>query len=272
MIRTLVSLGAAFLMLVKVAGAPTRYDQRQEGDFNLHAQLENFLFVVAIPRNNELLTDVALQALEFKQQLSSRSASSKDQEPIKSVEEIQDEKPYTLEVVRISESHPDNENSTRKDEDAASKVSNLQLTLIKNTRNSGEAEEVGRVAKNVKNFDFPKSREVPAILGYLIDTRRVPTESKTENGGRARNVLENARNPDVDPGKPGASSKKQLFQKEEEDSSPLPSVHDNGKGPIAEGKQQELILLGDAIENCGPGRRRDAAGICQFDESAGSLL
>ncbi|XP_049858033.1 uncharacterized protein LOC126345116 [Schistocerca gregaria] len=36
------------LPLVLVAGAPVRYDQRQEGDFNVHAHLENFV-VVLIP-------------------------------------------------------------------------------------------------------------------------------------------------------------------------------------------------------------------------------
>ncbi|XP_047004225.1 uncharacterized protein LOC124622533 [Schistocerca americana] len=36
------------LALVLVAGAPVRYDQRQEGDFNVHAHLENFV-VVLIP-------------------------------------------------------------------------------------------------------------------------------------------------------------------------------------------------------------------------------
>jgi len=94
-------------------------------------------------------------------------------------------------------------------------------------------------------------------------------ESKTEDGGRARNVLENIKNPDVDPEKPGT---KKLFQKREEDIAPLSNIYKNDMRLITEKKQQEMKLLGDAIENCGPGRRRDAAGICQFDESAGSLL
>jgi len=266
-IRILFSFGAAFLMLVEVNGAPTRYDQRQEGDFNLHAQLENFLFVVAIPKtsNNELLSDLALQALEFKQQLS-RSSSSKKQESIKA-EEIGDEKPYILEVIRISENDSDRDIFSRKDEEA-SNVSNLRSTSINDTRSEGQ-EYIERIAKNVKDFEFPKNREVPAILGYFVDTRKMP-ESKTEDGGRARNVLENIKNPDVELEKPG--TKKLLFQKREEDIAPLSNIYKNDMRLISEKKQQELRLLGDAIENCGPGRRRDAAGICQFDESAGSLL
>jgi hypothetical protein len=264
-IQILFFFGAAFLMLVEVNGAPTRYDQRQEGDFNLHAHLQNFLFVVAIPGNNELLSDLALQALEFKQQLS-RSSSSKKQESIKA-DEIGDEKPYILEVIRISENDSDKEISSRKDEEA-SNVSNLRSMSINDTRNEGE-ENIERVAKNVKDFEFPKNREVPAILGYFVDTRKMP-ESKTEDGGRARNVLENIKNPDIELEKPG--TKKLLFQKREEDIAPLSNIYKNDMRLITEKKQQELKLLGDAIENCGPGRRRDAAGICQFDESAGSLL
>ncbi|KAK0082793.1 hypothetical protein PV325_009832 [Microctonus aethiopoides] len=30
----------------------------------------------------------------------------------------------------------------------------------------------------------------------------------------------------------------------------------------------ELTLIGDSIENCGPGRIRDRSGICQFDSSS----
>ncbi|EZA48486.1 hypothetical protein DMN91_012733 [Ooceraea biroi] len=275
-IRTLLFLGAACLMLAEVNGAPAKYDQRQEGDFNLHAQLENFLFVIAIPSSgsgssNELLSDLALQALEFKQQLSSRSSSSKEQESIKSEEVRENEKPYTLEVIRISEKHPDEGNLTRGDEQA-SNVSDLQFTLTNSKQGAGP-EPVGRVAKDVKGFEFPKNRVVPAILGYFVDTGRVPVESKAEDGGRARNVLEDVRSPDVDPdGKPGTSLKKQLFRKREEDIAPSPNAHEDDTGLIPEKKQQELRLLGDAIENCGPGRRRDAAGNCQFDEFAGSLL
>lgn len=270
--------GAAFLTLARVNGAPAKYDQRQEGDFNLHAQLENFLFVVVIPSsssNNDLFSDLALQALELKQQLSSRSSSPKQQESIKPAEEVRDEKPYSLEVVRISEDHPDkgsSGNSTQKDEEA-SNILNLQsASAIDNAQNDG-ARDVERAAKSVKAFELPKKREMPTILGYFVDTKSVLAESKTEDSGRIRNVLENVWNPDVDAAKPGTSLKKQLFQKREEDIAPSSlNVYKNDMGLIAEKKQQELRLLGDAIENCGPGRRRDAAGICQFDESADSLL
>ncbi|XP_015111563.1 uncharacterized protein LOC107037505 [Diachasma alloeum] len=39
-------------------------------------------------------------------------------------------------------------------------------------------------------------------------------------------------------------------------------------GEEAKFKRDELKLIGDAIENCGPGRYRDGVGICRADDSA----
>lgn len=268
MTTMLIFLGTAFFALAGVSGAPARYDQRQEGDFNAHVKFENLLFVVTIPSNSEALANLALQtvsnSLELKDQLS-RSNLPKDQEPIKSGEEIRSEEPYSVEIIRIDES-PSNERSSARrgaEEESTARV------LIGN-----KGAERARSAKNVNNFDFPKSREVPAIVGLFLDPRKMHVY-KTEDGGRARNVLGNAWSPADEPARPGTSLKKQLLRRAEEDVAPPSSSSADGNdvAPLSAGKQEELTLLGDGIENCGPERHRDASGICQFDEPvAGSLF
>ncbi|XP_024880583.1 uncharacterized protein LOC112460211 [Temnothorax curvispinosus] len=271
MVRMLFFLGAAFFALAEVRAAPTRYDQRQDGEFNVHAQLKNFLIVAAIPNDtaNDHLSDLALETLE---QVISRS---KQQGLIKSDEAVRQEEPYSVEVIQLNENRPDKESSVRKAEGGDAGASNV-LDQRPTPVGDGQAEGAGRVARNVKNFDFPKSREVPASPGYFANARKPLAGPKTGNGGRARNIVGNVWNPDVESGRPGTSLKKQLPGRGEEEDVALPSssADRNDVSSFAGEKQQdELVLIGDGVENCGPGRRRDSStGICQVDESARSLL
>ncbi|KAM0729965.1 hypothetical protein ACS0PU_003875 [Formica fusca] len=272
-IQMLFFLGTAFFTLVKVDTAPTKYDQRQEGDFNLHAQLENLLFVVAIPSNNDLLSDLALQALELKQQLVSRSSSSKEQESIRSDKENRGMEPWkgAVEIIQINENHSNKGSSVQKTEGKNKETTNVsnQQTIfsLATEQQQDKVEKDDRIAKNVKAFDFPKSREEPAIIGYFVDARKI-LGSKIEDDGRARNVVENVWNSDIESGRPGTALKKQLLRREENVALPSSNADKNDVASLSEDKQQnELILLGGGIENCGPGRHRDVSGICQFDES-----
>ncbi|EFN72509.1 hypothetical protein EAG_13432 [Camponotus floridanus] len=268
-IRMLLFFGTAFFTLVKVDAAPTRYDQRQEGDVNVHAQLENFLFVVAIPSNNNLLGDLALQALELKQQLISRS-SSKGQESIVSSNEKSlraDIAEPAVEIIQINENHSNKGATIHKTEgqnEEATNVSNQQ-TIFSISNAQQEAKFPERSAKNMPAFEFPKSREEPAIIGYFVDARKI-LESKIEDEGRARNVVENVRNPIIESGRPGTTLKKQLLQKEEDIELPSSNADKNDVTSSSEDKQQdELILLGDEYhKNCGPDGYRDASGICHY--------
>lgn len=255
----LIFFGTAFLTLVGISASPARYDQRQQGDFNLDAKLENLLFVIAIPSNKDFLTDVALQALELKHQLK-RSNSPKDQESIKADEGIRSEEPYSVEIIRINENPSDEGSSTRRAEgESIAKVS---------IGNRG-VEKAVRSAKNVKDFEFPKSREVPTVVKYLLNPREIHVY-KTQDGGRARNVLGIVWNPDVQTARSGKSLKKQLIRREEKEDDASSSNAGNDVTSLSEEKQ-ELWLLG-STENCGPESHRDASGICQFNKSAGSLL
>lgn len=265
----LLFLGTAFFTLVKVDTAPTRYDQRQEGDFNLHAKLENLLFVVAIPNNNDLLADLALQALEFKQ-LASRSSLLTEQESIKSDEETRGVEPYPVEIIQINENHSNKGSSVQKTEGQNKETTNVsnQQTIFSI---SNEQDKLGgsseRVAKNVKAFEFPKSREEPAIIGYFVDMRKM-FGSKIEDEGRVRNVVENVSHPDIESRRPGTILRKQLLRREDDVALPPSNIDKNDVTSLSENKRRdELVLLGDGIENCGPGRYRDSAGLCQDDES-----
>lgn len=258
-------LGTAFFAFAKVGAAPTKYDQRQDGDFNLQAKLENILFVAVLPASgNHQLSEMALQALE---QMVSRS---KGQEPIKSDELAHQEEPYSVEIIQINENHPDKESSVRKavgEDVGTSSVSDQQPAP-----DGEQTEKAERIARDMKNFDFPKSREVPTIPGYFVNVKKT-SGHKRRDGSRAQSVVENVWNSDDESGRPGPSLKKQLPQKGEEDvAQPSPNADKNDVPSFAEEKQQELTLLGDGIENCGPGRHRDATShICESDGSADSL-
>lgn len=278
-------------MLTAVSTVPARYDQRQDGDFNVHAQLKNFLLIVAIPsKTNEqsnLLGELALQALELKQQLMSRAGSSlfglpkdhtSDSESLSTVYKsngtvYRGEEPYSLEIIQINGDRQDEEGLPR-DTDGkstetldASNQRRLAPLLSKNGQDEKIKNIVNRTAKNAKDFKLTKNREVPAILGYFVDARRMHG-LKIEDSDRVR---------DIEFEKPGTLLKKQLFRKEnieakeeEKEEIAFSSKIDTNNVTFSEEKQQELKLLGNGIENCGPNRRRDASGICQ--ESAASLL
>lgn len=262
-VQTLFFLGMAFFAFAEIHAVPTRYDQRQDGDFNLNAKLENFLFVVVVPSNTEKITNLAWNAIE-----TAVLSRSKEQESIKSDEAVRQEEPYSVEIINVNQL--DKESSVRKAEGEDVETSNVS----DQRPTSVEDEKAERVARNVKNFEFPKSREVPTVpSGYFVNVRKTPG-LKTGDGGRARNVVGNVWNPEDEPGQSGTSLKKQLPRRGEEDiaSQPSSSTDKNDVSSFTEEKQQELRLLGDGVENCGPGRHRDASGVCQFDGSTASLL
>ncbi|XP_012541172.1 uncharacterized protein LOC105839421 [Monomorium pharaonis] len=264
--RTLFFLGVAFTAFAEIRAVPARYDQRQTGDFNLAAKLENLLFVVVFPSNTDKFGDLASTALEAAALLGRSKEGS-----IKSDEAVRQEEPYSVEIISVN--HLDKENSVRKVEGnvETSNVSDQRSTFVENKK----AEKAERIARNVKNFDFPKSREaLPIVPGYFVNVRKT-SGPKTGNDGRAWTVVENAWYPDDEAEQLGMPLRKQLPQERKKNIASLPSssADKNDVSPsFAEEKHDELILLGGGIENCGPGGRRDASGICQFDGSTTSAV
>lgn len=256
--------------LVAARSAPAKYDQRQEGDFNVQAHLKNFLFLIVYGGNGNgddhgsLLGDLALQALELKQQLSSRSSTSssgsRGAESSAGDKPARGEEPYSVEIIRIDEKDPS------RDAQAATDV-------VVSIGESGKGEEVAnRTGKSARGFfEFAKNGvPSPLFLGYLANGGRAHAAPDTEDGGRVRSVW----NYGVDYGRAGASLKKQLLRGENAEAvapTSKASVVDNAAS--VQEKRQEPKPLANGIESCGPGRRRDASGICRpFDGSTGSLL
>ncbi|KYM99718.1 PREDICTED: uncharacterized protein LOC108776460 [Cyphomyrmex costatus] len=264
MVQMLLFLGTAFFAFAKVGAVPARYDQRQDGEINGHGTLKNLLFVVVLPGSGSTSTndisELAWHAIE-----TAVLARSKGQGAIKSSETIRQEGPYSAEI-QLNENHLDKENSVRKAE-GDTKTSNI-LDQQPVSVGVGQNKKADRIARNVKNFDFPKSREVPTVPGYFMNLRKT-SRPKTGSSSRARNVVGNVVwNSDDEPGRPGMSLKKQLPGDVALSSS---NAEKTDVSPLTKEKQQELKLLGDGVENCGPGRHRDASGICQFDDSTDSL-
>lgn len=254
-------LGAAFFAFAKVSAIPAKYDQRQDGEINGHGTIKNLLFVMLFPGSSGNTNDISELAWHAIQ----AAVNARSKGAIKSNEEIRQEKPYSTEI-QINENYLDKENLVQKVEGDTKTLNVLDQQLA--PVDDGQIEKIDRIARNVKNFDFPKSREVPALPGYFANVRKT-SRPKTRDSGRARSVVGNVVwNPDDEPGRP--SLKKQL-PGEKDVALYSSNAEKNDVSPLFEEKQQELRLLGDGVENCGPGRHRDASGVCQFDESAPSL-
>ncbi|XP_018045249.1 PREDICTED: uncharacterized protein LOC108685108 [Atta colombica] len=265
MVQMLFFLGSAFFAFAKVGAAPAKYDQRQDGEINGHGTLKNLLFVVLFPGNSGSTSTNDISDLAWHAIQAAVNARSKGQGAIKSSEEVRQEEPYSAEI-QINENYLDKENSVQKVEGDTKMLNVLDQQLA--PIGDEQTKKIDRIARNVKNFDFPKSREVPTLPGYFVNVRKT-SRPKTGGSGRVRSVVGNVIwNPDDEPGRP--SLKKQLPG--EKDVTLFSSnVEKNDVSPLTEEQQQELRLLGDGVENCGPGRHRDASGVCQFDESADSL-
>jgi len=265
MVQMLFFLGSAFFAFAKVGAAPAKYDQRQDGEINGHGTLKNLLFVVLFPGSSGSTSTNDISDLAWHAIQAAVNARSKGQGAIKSSEEVRQEEPYSAEI-QINENYLDKENSVQKVEGDTKTLNVLDQQLA--PIGDEQTKKIDRITRNVKNFDFPKSREVPTLPGYFVNVRKT-SRPKTGSSGRVRSVVGNVIwNPDDEPGRP--SLKKQLPG--EKDVTLFSSnAEKNDVSPLTEEKQQELRLLGDGVENCGPGRHRDASGVCQFDESADSL-
>ena len=231
-----------------ISAAPITYDQRQSGDFNVDAKLENFLVIVATSGTTGLFNNLATQALELNELISQRSKETQEKPSETMIYETEDansgKEPYHVEIVHIDkgdvtdkpseksqipEEKIQSENSEKILEESSStddkKGSKRARSLWKENKKAG-----GRRNSHVKNLD--QSDDLPV---------------KEEISKAAR---------------PGISLKKQLSKKEEENASSV-SEERNELG----NNYQELVLLGGGIENCGPGRYRDKLGVCQDDKN-----
>ncbi|XP_076757843.1 uncharacterized protein LOC143427511 [Xylocopa sonorina] len=259
-------------LVPQINAAPATYDQRQNGDFNVDAKFENFLVVVATSGSSSLFSNLASQALELNELIAQRSKQQTRERPSETmVYESEDadggREPYHVEIVRIE-----------KDEDSTTR--NGQLDKL-STSESNEKTELGSSSKDEGKTERTLRESLDA--GVIIDIKKTgkKTRSLWKSDGPIKaskkpvNIkntqMENLDHPDDLPVKeeaskaarPGLSLKKQLSKKEEVDDPSSTSEEDELSNKYA----GELVLIGDGIENCGPGRRRNKYGLCEDDEN-----
>lgn len=276
MTRALLLLSAVLLALAVSHAAPARYNQRQDGVFNVHAKLENLLFVFAVPGNTGLLGELA-QQLASRSNASPSSSLSEDHASDSTSttvhkpgeETVNETEGYSSKITRLDGDNSNRESSlhvTEADANGAETAGSSDLRSPPASIGEGvqgeKADDVARMPKVARGFESSNSLEKSATPRHLDDV-----DMRKSHG------------PKTSRQKPIAPSRKPPLLREDTDNAATdnvaPSSSSADKNAVAmlpDEKQQELRLLGDGIENCGPGRRRDAAGVCQFDESAASLL
>ncbi|XP_066586966.1 uncharacterized protein [Prorops nasuta] len=232
---------------------PVTYDQRQEGTFNWVSDFKNILFVVAPPINThtDIVHEIVNQALELKNLASSRHANSQpevenDHDHLvrnPALAERKNNEPYRVEIVHIG-----------KDED----TKEPKLEIIEESNKNRM-----KIIPSVSVLKDPevKSRD-SATIKPEVDVKKldIEIEKKKSNKENISVVVHRQKRGDRslwrntnEQYKLGSSLKKEL-----------------SRGNLAKKKDSEfheLKLIGDGIENCGPGRHRDSAGICQPDSS-----
>lgn len=160
------------LLLVFAQGKPVTYDQRQDGSFNLHAQLDNIMIVIATPGDkgpSSLFSDIATQILELRSLTSRNKKVSVEDEEI--IEEGKD--PLSVKILRI-----EGQNDAEENEGQNQGLGSLNL--------SEEPQGEGAAVNQIKAFDSPKIDDIQQILNktdkYIKDTiKEIPNEKKEEN-------------------------------------------------------------------------------------------
>ncbi|XP_043582161.1 uncharacterized protein LOC122567555 [Bombus pyrosoma] len=263
-------------LIPQIYAAPATYDQRQDGDFNVDAKFENFLVVVATSGSSGLFKNLATQALELNELISQRSKQQNAEKPSETmVYETEDadggREPYHVEIVHIEKEGDSTAQS--KHTDKSSDAKNTEKIELETSSMDSKNSEPGLQEVSI---DGKKTVKRTRSLWNTEEHRGLVDSSIKENK-RSTNVrssqVKNLDHSDDLPVKeeevlkaarPGISLKKQLSKKEEEDILLISEERNELGNKLAE---QELVLLGGGIENCGPGRYRDKLGVCQNDSN-----
>lgn len=263
-------------LIPQTNAAPATYDQRQDGDFNVDAKFENFLVVVATSGSSGLFKNLATQALELNELISQRSKQQAAEKPSETmVYETEDadggREPYHVEIVHIEKEGDSTAQS--KHTDKTSDAKNTEKIELETSSMDSKNSEPGLQEVSI---DGKKTVKRTRSL-WNTEEHRGLVDSSIKGNKRSTNVrssqVKNLDHSDDLPVKeeevlkaarPGISLKKQLSKKEEED---IPSISEERNELGNKLAEQELVLLGGGIENCGPGRYRDKLGVCQNDNN-----
>ncbi|XP_012254713.2 uncharacterized protein LOC105685314 [Athalia rosae] len=243
-------IAAIFLLgtiLICVSGAPTTYDQRQDGDLNFSAKLENIMVVIATPSKRPTVSSA-----------------------------VADEIAAYLTLVQTGEDLLPGKHASKKDllvvVDSQEGSQRVKDTEDSSETNDNEA-AVGKPQKPAEQRTEISAAAAPASAEKLDSNKESDEVVRVEGTGKpkARNLWNDIG--DVSPDDPqlGGSLKKELALQGLEDlqgtdSAPgeerqnLPNDH-NEVGLL--GNHHHYTLLGTGIEDCGPYRRRNSYGICQ---------
>ncbi|XP_076283739.1 uncharacterized protein LOC143210612 [Lasioglossum baleicum] len=262
--RLLLLSGILSGFAISIAGTPVNYDQRQTGEVNVDAKLDNFLILVSPSSNeglwNSLLTsEVALGLLASRRSAIKQEPGS--QKPTETtVYETEDKEegkePYHVEIVRIEK---DGDTVARSKQP---EILNAEVTEVKIAGKIGEATKILQETPEVSidKITSEKGSRNQKSRKLIERSRKVRVGSTVEDLAQADDLA--TKEEASKAARPGISLKKQLSKKEEEELSAL-SEERNELG----NKRDELVLLGDGVENCGPGRYRDKSGTCQEDKN-----
>ncbi|XP_076383862.1 uncharacterized protein LOC143261141 isoform X2 [Megalopta genalis] len=242
--------------LAGIEAAPASYNQRQNGDVNVDTKWDNFVILVldSIDKSwlnkltSEVATDLGSLALIGRSNVIKHEAPEKPSEAMVHETEEREEgrEPYHVEIVRIQKDDvtaavtEDEVTGTAKESPKAQK-DGPEISVGVKASKTGP-----RNQKSRELIDGPRSKKVR--VGSMVDDL-----AQADDLAAKEEATEAAR--------PGISLKKQLSTKEEEEPSGLSDERNE-----LSNKRDELVLLGDGVENCGPGRYRDKSGTCQEDK------
>ena len=276
--------------ITRVNAAPATYDQQQNGNLNVDAKFENFLVVVATSGGGDLLGNLASQVFRLNRLSSRQQARGKQQSGRNSSETVVYEtedadggrEPYHVEIVHIDKEGNDTARSKHYDESAEAKnrendESSASLmdskSLDSNLQGVSDSEVLidgGKTTiKKIRSLWNAEEHRGQFVDGPIKGNQRSANvrNSQVENLDHSEDL--SVKEEPLRATRPGISLKKQLSKKEEEEEEeedvPLISEERNELGNKL--VEQELVLLGGGIENCGPGRYRDKLGICQTDKN-----
>ncbi|XP_046482801.1 uncharacterized protein [Neodiprion pinetum] len=208
--------------------APTTYDQRQDGDINLAAKLENILILIATPSSSTSPTEGTSDRLEtYLTMLNSRdrtgfthlknTGSINVADILPALNARQDLPRKNLEISLSSA-------EDQQEQEAGSATAVIVQTLKQRDPSAAKARSLQwkNVAADLLIHDKPEESLKQEISRRSLD-RNLET-GNFDNGGQSR------------------------------------SGDHNEVGLVAD---HRLTLIGTAIEDCGPYRRRNSYGICQ---------
>ncbi|XP_043273081.1 uncharacterized protein [Venturia canescens] len=226
-----------FLQLAICQGAPRRapttYDQRQDGKFNLHTKFEDTFIVIGIPSSlssssaggelsNLLQNGLLSQALEFKHSVTEEGGNEGSNK-----ENVENTEPVGRELTDQPDEHYNN-----------------------------KVKVIAIVRKNIP-LDFETSEQLsePASAEDEKTSKDTPVKLQTQNAELNEATLK--------------ITTRSVAEKSEKNPLPENSNTSNSDDLNCVGRK-ELRLIGDGIENCGPERYRDDEGVCQSCPTASS--